>query len=208
MLKAEVTPVKLGDNFSMPGLMDEEGEYYVAVPQIAEVFQFAKDHASRDLKSLLGKDFQFAKLKTPLNPKGVNALPLEMFGNLVAELSFKGNVNAQKVTRVLMKQSLHQLFCDAFGVRHEAEDRQRWLTTRFNTKHDFRPLTDQLQRCGFKEPWEYGKFVSAMQSKVGIANGGRDFADFETLNKLERCQTKLTAYMDCGLNPWEALEKI
>lgn len=211
MLKAEVTPVKFGDNFSMPGLMDEEGEYYVAVPQLVEKDLVPPNRSGKQLEALLGKAFpshQIVKLKTDINSKGVNAIPLEMFGTLVAELAFKGNVNAQIVMRVLVKESLHQLFCDAFGVKQTAEDRQKRLTARFNVKHDFRPLTDQLQRCGFKEPWEYGKFISAMQSRIGIANGGRDFADFETLNKLERCQTKLTAYMDCGLSPWEALEKI
>jgi hypothetical protein len=208
MITATVTEVKFGASLSLEGLMTEDGEYYVGVPQLSNCFQFDKNQASRTVKSLCSNDFQFDKLKTPLNPKGINAIPLEIFGNLIAELAFKGNQKAQMMTRILVNQSLYQLFCDAFGVKHEAEERQRWLTARFNTKHDFRPLTSQLQNHGFKEPWEYAKFVSVMQGKIGLKNGQRDFTDFETLNKLERCQTRLTTYMECGIKPWEALEKI
>ena len=188
--------------------MDENGKYYVAVPQIADRFQLAKNQASRDIKALLKADFQFDKLKSPLNPKGVNAIPLELFERIVLELVIKGNQGAIELSRALIGLSLHQLFCDSFGIKFEAEDRQRWLQTRFNTKHDFRPLTDQLQRYGFKEPCEYARFISVMQSKIGLENGTRDFADFATLNKLERAQAKLTAYMDCGLEPWEALKRM
>ncbi len=208
MITAIITEVKFGENLSLEGLMSESGEYYVGVPQLSSCFQFDKNQASRDIKSLLDKSFQFAKLKTSLNPKGINAVPLEVFGNLIAELAFKGNQKAQIMTRILVNQSLYQLFCDAFGVKHEAEERQRWLTARFNTRHDFRPLTNQLQQYGFKEPWEYARFVSFMQAKIGLENGQRDFTDFETLNKLERCQTRLTTYMECGIDPWDALKKI
>ena len=206
-IKAQITQVAIG-NFSIEGLMDETGTFYVAVPQIADRFSFAKNQASRDLKALLGADFQFLKLKTPLNSKSVNAVSLPEFEKIMFELALKGNQGAIEMSRALIGLSLHQLFSDAFGQKFEAEDRQRWLQTRFNTKHDFRPLTDQLQRYGFKEPWEYAKFISAMQTRIGLSNGTRDLADFDTLNKLERVQTKLTAYMECGLKPYDALGKI
>ena len=132
---------------------------------------------------------------------------MEFFEKIILELALKGNELATRLVRALVGLSLHQLFCDSFGKKFEIEDRQRWLETRFNTKHDFRPLTDQLQAYGFKEPWEYAKYISLMQCKLGIMNGTRDFLDFPTLNKLERCQTKLTAYMECGIEPYDALRK-
>lgn len=207
ILKASISEVKIGP-ITIEGLMDELGGYYVAVPQVADSFQIDGNQASRTLKALIGKTFQFDKLKTPLHPKAVNAIPLEIFSRLLLELTIKGNEKAIELSRALVGLSLYQLFCDSFGIKFEAEDRQRWLQTRFKTKHDFRPLTDQLKSYGFKEPWEYAKFVSQMQAKIGVENGTRDFLDFSTLHRLERCQTILTAYMDCGLNPYEALNKV
>lgn len=171
-------------------------------------FSFDKNQASRDFKALLGAGFQFDKVKSVLHPKAVNAVTLPVFEKIMFELALKGNQGAIEMSRALIGLSLHQLFSDAFGQKFEAEDRQRWLQTRFNTKHDFRPLTDQLQRYGFKEPWEYAKYISAMQAKIGLPNGTRDMADFDTLNKLERIQTKLTAYMECGVEPYQAINKL
>lgn len=206
MVRANVSKVKIGP-IELDGLMDENGLFYVGVPQIAEQFSFPIKHASRDLKVLSGKDCSFPKLKTSLNSKEINAIPLESFEKVLFELALKGNETAITMSRSLIGLSLHQLFCDSFGQKFEKDDRQRWLETRFNTKHDFRPLTDQLQRYGFTEPWEYAKYISLMQEKLGVTNGTRDFLDFATLNKLERCQTKLTAYMECGIDPYEALKK-
>lgn len=207
ILKADVTQVNLG-NFSIDGLMDDQGNYYIAVPQISSVFSFDSNQASRSIKALLGKGFTFDKLKTPLNSKPVNAIPVQMFEKMLLEMAIKGNQKAIELSRGLIGLSLQQLFSDAFGVKFEAEDRQRWLATRFNTRHDFRPLTDQLQKHGFNHPSEYAKFICLMQSRIGIKSGERDLASYEILSKLERAQTRLTAYMECGIKPYDALNKI
>jgi hypothetical protein len=59
-------------------LCRQQWRFFSAVPQLSEIFQFAKDHASRDLKAILGEGFQFAKMKTKLNPKAVNAIRLKV----------------------------------------------------------------------------------------------------------------------------------
>lgn len=206
MLRAKVSQVNIGP-IVIEGLMDEIGDYYVAIPQIAELFSIPIKHASRDIKALLGKAFSIPKFKTELHSGGVNAVPLEAFEKVLFELAIKGNPKAIEMSRVLIGLSLHQLFCDSFGVKFEREERQKWLSTRLKTRHDFRPLTDQLQKYGFKEPWEYARYISLMQEKIGVENGTRDFLEFDILLKLDNCQTYLTAYMDCGLNPYDALEK-
>lgn len=209
MIQANIAIVKIG-NVEIEGLMDEHGTYYVAMPQIADEFSIPIKHASRDLKTLLGKDssFPIVKLKTPLHSQSVNAVSIEAFEKIMFELALKGNDGAIKMSRALIGLSLHQLFSDSFGVKFEADDRQRWLQCRFKTKHDFRPLTDQLQKYGFKEPWEYANFISAMQTKIGVVNGTRDFLDYSTLNRLERCQDRITTYMECGYKPYDALAKV
>lgn len=211
ILDAEIAQVNLGETISTKGLMDGDGNYYVGIPQLSDINLVPPGRSLKQLKSLLGNSFpshQIVKLKTPLNSKPINAVPLEIFERLIVEMSFNGNEAAQSLVRVLVGQSLYQLFCDAFKVKHDAEDRQRWLTSRFNTKHDFRPLTDQLQKHGFRQPNEYAKFIHLMQSRVGVESGGRDLASYELLNKLERAQTRLTAYMECGIKPYDALNKI
>lgn len=209
-LKASISEVKIGP-VSLEGLMDENGEFYVSVPQMVDINLIPPNRSAKQLKALLGEGFQshaIVKLKTPIHPKEINAIPLESFSSLVFELALKGNNTATELARGLFGLSLYQLFCDSFGIKSEAEDRQRWLQTRFKTKHDFRPLTDQLKAHGFIEPWQYGKFVSEMQAKIGVENGTRDFLDFSTLHRLERCQTIVTAYMDCGLSPYDALNRV
>ena len=89
-IKAEITEVQIGV-LKIQGLMSEDGDFGVAVPQVTERFQINKNQASRDLKALLGKGFQFDKWKTPLNPKAVNVIPLDSFQTLVRELDKRGN---------------------------------------------------------------------------------------------------------------------
>ena len=207
VIKAEITIVPIGV-LSIEGLMNDSGDFGVGLPQVSDNFSVPHKNASRDVKALLGKDFQFLKWKTPLNPKEVNVIPLERWSDLVFELAIKGNEKAIALSRALQGLSWHQIFCDAFGKKFEAEDRQRWLETRLSTKHDFRPLTDMLKKYGFNESKEYARFVWAFQSKLGIESGTRDELDMRTLVQLQGTQVKLTAYMECGLSPWQALSKI
>ena len=207
IIKATVTQVQIGPS-ALQGLMTEDGVFGVAVPQISEHFQFPNKHASRNIKALLGKGFQFAKWKTELNPKAVNVILLADLELMIFELAMQGNPTAIALSRALIGLSLHQLFCDAFGQKFEAEERQWWLNTRLATKIDFRLLTDQLQRHGFMEGWEYGQFIRAMQDSIGIDKGTRDEQEIAKLVKLQGLQVKLVTLMECGVDPWKALRRI
>lgn len=207
ILKASVANVQIG-TFSIEGLMDENGDFAVAVPQIADHFQFDKGQASRKLKALMRKGFQFDKLQTEINPKAVNVMRLQDFSAAIFELHERGNKLATHVVKSLWGMSLHQLFCDAFEIKFESEDRQRWLVERMTSRVDFRPLTDQLKRHGFSEPKQYARYVWAFQTKAGIPSGCRDIVDAVALSKLNTTQAKLTALMEYGVSPWDALKRI
>lgn len=144
ILTAIVTDVPVG-HLTIPGLMDENKEFYVGVPQVVSQFQFDSRQASRDIKTLLDKDFQFDKLKTPLNPKAINALPLDYYESLVFELVLKGNPAAIAFSRSLIGLSLRQLFSDAFNVKFEKDDRQQWLKDRQEGKQVRHSLTDAIK---------------------------------------------------------------
>lgn len=105
------------------GLMDENGEFYVGVSQFCETFKFDKRQASRNIKPLLGKEFKFDKLKTPLSRKPVNAILLQDFQSLIYELALKGNQIAIDCGRALIKLSIIQLFKDAFNIKMDKDDR-------------------------------------------------------------------------------------
>ncbi len=207
ILNAVVADVQIG-SLTVQGLMAENGEFGIAVPQMAEYFQFDQNQASRGIKRLLGNGFQFDRWKTQLNPKAVNVVTLEQFTQIVLALHRKGNPSASQFVEAMVGLSLHQLFCDAFGLKLEAEDRQFWLQSRLSTKVDFRALTDQLQRHGFKDGKDFARFIWAFQSRLGIKSGSRDDIPTPTLVKLQGAQVRLITLMECGISPWEALQRI
>ncbi len=74
-LTAFVTQVPFG-TFSIEGLMDKKGNYYVGVPQLVDLNllgdgdnQDRHRHANRSLKRIMGEGFKSAQLKTEFNKK-------------------------------------------------------------------------------------------------------------------------------------------
>jgi hypothetical protein len=210
-IKAEITQVPIG-SLSMEGLMSENGEFGVAIPQYADLFETSRNTASRDIKRLLDKgsktSITLEKWKTPFNQAGVNVIRLEQWSSLVFELALSGNQKAIELSRVMQDLSWHQLFADAFDIKFEKEDRQQRLITRMRTKHDFRPLTDMLKAFGFVEGKDFARFIWAFQTKLGIESGTRDEISIDKLVALQGAQVRLTTLMECGIHPWTALSKL
>jgi hypothetical protein len=143
--KADITQVKIG-LIEIEGLLLPDGSFAIAVPQICSLFQFLNKNAVRDIKALLGKNFQFLKCRTTLHPKAVNVLQLKDFEKLMFELIVqKQNAKAIDLGRQLAGLSLHQLFSDAFGIKFEQEERQAWLKARQEGKIVRRTLTDAIK---------------------------------------------------------------
>lgn len=206
IVKAEITEVQIG-GISIQGLMNENLEFGVAIPQMVEMDLVPPNRSAKQLQALTGVDFQSHKWQTKLNPKGVNVVTLDDFQRLIRALDRKGVESASFFVDTMLGLSLHQLFCDAFGQKFEAEDRQRWLETRVFTRKEFRLLTDQLQKHGFTDGRQYARYISRFQAKLGIENGTRDELTTEQLVMLQSAQVKITTMMDCGLEPWDALAK-
>jgi hypothetical protein len=208
IVKASIADVQIG-LYVIQGLFSENGDFGVGVPQIAEDFLLSSTNtAARDLQRMMGKDFKTSKWVTELNKKAINVILFEDFPKVLLKLYKKGNTLVDEIVENTFGLSWQQLFCDAFDIKFEKEDRQKWLMCRQRTKLTFRPFTDQLKAYGFKTPCEYAKFISMFQSKLGIENGTRDRQSLEKLFILEESQVKLATYIECGLTPWQALNKL
>ena len=129
--QADIAQINVGVEQLLDVLYCSEYQaFYVAVSQLAQRFLFDKNQASRELKALLGKGFQFDKFKTKLNPKAVNAIQLAQYEIVVAKLDRKGNELAQAERDAMAGLAYVQLASDAFGIIFDASDRAAWMKAR------------------------------------------------------------------------------
>jgi hypothetical protein len=222
ILAAKTEKVPFGF-FVIDGLMDEQGNYYVGVPQIATLVSLSNAHASRDFKALLLKDSSltkpfsdYVKLKSDLNSQPVNAITLHQFEFLLAKLDRKGNVKAQELRDSLVGLSLHQLFSDAFDKKFEKEERQDWLRKRAFTKETFwfmtaaidkyyqaHPRVEKYKGQNYSEVFDcLNKALFGLKSKdikqclgIGQSQLNRDHFGRESLIKIEMVQRIAEAQM-------------
>lgn len=207
--KALIATVRIG-SLEVEGLLLSTAEFGMSLQQLREL-AFPSVHpknASRELKAACGKGFEFIKCPTELNNRPQSIILLDQVNYCLTELAFRGHNEARELVRILSGMSLHQLFCDAFNIQFGKEDRQRWIYLRESTRQTFHPLTAQLQSYGYTEPWQYGKFIHDFQERLGIEDGSRDKLPTDKLGELIAAQSKVAAYIDAGLKPYEALNKI
>jgi hypothetical protein len=125
IIRAKVAKVKVG-NLEFDGLMDENGSYHIAIPQIADLVGQTRVNAAQTFKRLLGEDFgQTKRLKTDLINAAVSAVSLKDFRRLLSKLADKGNKTARVFLETLADQSLDQAWSDAFEVVRTEDDRQQ-----------------------------------------------------------------------------------
>lgn len=217
-LTASVATIQIGA-VSLQGLMDSKGNFFVAVPQLADIGLVPPNRSAKQLESLLGNSFQsqFLKFKTSINPKAVNAVPLSFFEGLIFELALKGNEKAIAISRTLHGLSWHQLFCDAFGLKFEKEDRQAWLKARMEGKAARRTLTDAIADWYAKFPKGttrpphvmYAQVTNAIYQKlwgvdaIGLEqilkcdrNKAREYLDAKSLKYLEHAEFNVMEVID------------
>jgi hypothetical protein len=128
--------------------------------------------ATRTLKRLLGKDFQFDRLGSELHPKPVNAIPVEHLNSVINEMAFAGNALAQEIVRAMSGMSWVQVFCDAFNIQMDKVDRQAFLMARIFGKATRRTLTDVMQEFGMDESHHFINATKLVyQAAFGMTRG-------------------------------------
>jgi hypothetical protein len=229
MAKAIVSKVLIG-RIEIDGLMLPDGSFEIGVPQVTTLFRFDTNQASRALKPLLGEGFRFDKASSELNSKAVNILSLPQFELVLTKLAFSGNQSAQELMLSLVGLSIHQLFCDAFEIKFNQEDRQEWLRVRQESKALFWQLTQQIQcwienrECSQPEHFYYstaldalslhlfGKKSKEIKFELGIGQSAlnRDHFGRTALRRIMSVQEQAAFVMarDRKIKPTDAIKQV
>lgn len=226
MKKAVISPVSIS-SLEIEGLMAEDGEFGIGVPQLVSHNLVGQNNSNREVKTYMGNGFQLVKWRTTLNPNPVNVILLPDFEKLLRKMDKSGNKAAEAMVDDLVGLSLTQLFSDAFGQKFEKEERQQWLKTRQAGVISRRTLTDTIKsyidRANPTENyrrWVYGNVTDKIYSRLlgGTAKEleillgcigkekTRDKLSFMALRELDRTEDNIGQLIDSGLEPMEAVE--
>ena len=189
------------------GLMLPDGSYAIAVPQLVQVGLLASGKtATRDLQRILGNSFVASKVMTEVDKNKVNVISLETFTLATLLLFQKGHEVATRFVMASVQEKLERIFDAGFGKVVEEREREARFFARLDTKETFRPMTDELQKQGFVEPWQYGKYIRNFQEFLDVECGTRDFQPLQKLLLIARCQSVVTQLMRMGYTPYSALK--
>jgi len=144
MTKAIVAKIDLGF-VQFDGLMLPDGSYAIAVPQIAELVGLDKNQASRDIKRMVGKDFNPSKSTTEYAKAAVNIIDLATFRKIIRELDRQGNPIASALIDVFIQESIDRRYDTAFGKKVSESERNQILAQRMKRLLARRAWTDLLQ---------------------------------------------------------------
>ena len=150
--KKAVVATVIYAGFEFPGLQLPDGNYAIAVSQVADIFQFDQRQASRSIKRLVGNGFQFDRSTSEIHPKKVNVIPLEDFGRLVnaiARSSDKAYEQARELAFAIQDASvtttIEQAFDIAFDNKRSLEEYQEKQRVRIQGKVARRNMTNVVR---------------------------------------------------------------
>ena len=229
-MKATVTTIPFGFA-TVQGLLMPDGSFGIALTQawllIDEKIARQKNEL-RQAKSLLGKNFTPVKVATELNVNKAYVLTLPEFELFLAKADRAGYKNAQDLRDSLVGLSLHQLFCDAFGIKFEAEERQQWLTVRQQSKALFwefsQAISDWIanRECSSPEFTYYsnaydainlglfGKKSKQIKEELGKPELNRNCLGSHSLRRIITIQEASARYLRSGraAKPTEAVKQV
>jgi hypothetical protein len=142
--KATVAKVNLGFT-QVEGLHLKKGEYAIAVPQVADLFQTSRNTASKDYRRMLGADFQTSKHVTEFNTNPVNVIDLQLVARIAVELMKKGNKLAESYVLAAVTESIERRFDRAFDKKRSEEEYNARLTARMQGKEARWDLTNAIK---------------------------------------------------------------
>ena len=167
--RARITTVKFAADLELECLMLPDGSFGIGVSQIASVFSIAKDHATRDVKALLGKGSSLAKTTSELHSRPVNFITLKQFTSVCLELTAKGNEIARRFMAIHVEASLISIVSYAFGVKFEQEQMVEYVESRETHRKLFHEIfTSWLKSDGCSSGLDYMKRLSSFKKACGF----------------------------------------
>lgn len=192
IITAKVSEVKIGP-LTMQGLMSDQGEFGVAVPQIAEHFQILSNNASRDLKALCRGGFQFLKWATPLSPKSVNVLLISDLANVCYQLSVSGRDttgNAHEVAKAYyLENGDHERVSVLDGLRALEKSNHKALRSRTNSQRerDIQEKYAVMWGCEKEYPVECQRSIGTLKVRP-VSIGRADLVSPKILAEVKVCR--------------------
>jgi hypothetical protein len=142
--RAKVAIIEYGFG-EFEGLMfPSSGEYRIAISQLARLFSVRQDNIQREVKALMGEDFQFVKCLSELNNRKVNTLSIEEAARFAQLLAFKGNALAQSFCLASVSETLERRFDRAFEKVVDEEEYNHRLALRMKRVLARKDWTDVL----------------------------------------------------------------
>jgi len=208
-VKALVSKVQFG-TVEVEGLLLPDGSFGVAVTEANNLLTFSahQNHASRQVKALLGEGFQPTKVASELNPNAVVVLTLAEFELLVRKLDRAGNKKAQELVDACVGLSFVQRFSDAFGVKFEKAERDLWLEARKGHRESFHPLYTQWLKSDQPNRKDYGAMVDKIKTYAGVPLIPVEEYSASDLKKLENAYVIYDNRRRRGESHWEALKNL
>jgi hypothetical protein len=168
--KAVVTKVNLITK-EIEGLMLADGSFAISLQQLRELAfpSTSTSNAKKHIQAICGKQFQLIRQKTELSNNPQWVITLEQLSYVLLKLVAKGHKEALILADELQQLSLHQLFCDAFNIKFEKEEREEWIKYRQQTRQQYHPyLTYWLGRDGTKHSYQYGYKVNQFKRATNL----------------------------------------
>ena len=189
--------------FKMDVLMTENQELFVGVSQFGSISSMTQNHAARQVKTILGKDYQLLKLKSDLHSQAVSVVPIEKVSIVLFELAKKGDTKAEFTLRMLLSLSITQLAYDAFGVKFNAIERANFITAFAQHNKQFHPLlTSWLKTDGVID---YGTEVNYFKLCAGLPIKPIKEYDDVTMAKMNKAEIEYNMLRKLGMTHAVAL---
>ena len=141
----------------------------------------------------------------------INLVELDSVSPFLTVCLSLGHIEAAKPLALLSGLSLQQLFCDAFGLKFEAEERQAWLLARTESKDFFFEFTTEISswfnrtKADRTQPIErymsmsfdainrglFGKTSKQIRIELGVSDVVliRDYFNNESLRRISQVQS-------------------
>ena len=191
------------------GLMLPDGSYRIGLSQLYPLLAVPPRNASRTVRRLLGKEFQFLQVQSELNPKKVNTISLEELTKVIKTLAKRGEEKAWALLEASFTEKIERIFDAAFGKEVEEREREAKFKARLQHKKQFRPkFTDWLKADGLIENWEYGKAVNQCKAAANLPLKPVEEYSSEEQERLNEAEVVYNFQRRKGLSHYEALSNL